>query len=75
MDEVLSAMKAAAVRCDVHVAWQAVLDKYGLVKKSRIGYPTGVKYSPDRGKHTISFRPDDVTVLPENAVVDIIIGM
>jgi len=47
MDKVLSAMKAAAVCFDVHVAWQAVLDKYGLVKKSRIGYSIGVEYYPD----------------------------
>ena len=74
MDKVLSAMKAAAVCFDVHVAWQAVLDKYGLVKKSRIGYSIGVEYYPDWGEHTISFRPDDLTVLPENAVVHIIVG-
>jgi len=47
MDKVLSAMKAAAMCCDVHVVWQVVLDKYGLVKKSRIGYSIGVEYYPD----------------------------
>ena len=75
MDAVLSAMKAGALCCDVHAAWQAVLDQYGLEKKSRIGYSIGVGYSPDWGEHTISFRPDDSTALPENAVVHIILGM
>ncbi len=75
MDEVLRAMKAGALCCDVHAAWQAVLDGYGLEKKSRIGYSIGVGYSPDWGEHTISFRPDDRTMLPENAVVHIILGM
>ena len=75
MDEVLNAMKAGTLCCDVHAAWQAVLDEYGLEKKSRIGYSIGVGYSPDWGEHTISFRPDDLTVLPENAVVHIILGM
>lgn len=75
MDEVLKAMKAKALCSDVHAAWQAVLDQYGLEKKSRIGYSIGVGYSPDWGEHTISFRPDDQTVLPENAVVHIILGM
>ena len=75
MDAVLSAMKAGAVCCNVHAAWQAVLDQYGLEKNSRIGYSIGVGYSPDWGEHTISFRPDDSTALPENAVVHIILGM
>ncbi|MGB0925951.1 MAG: M24 family metallopeptidase [Pikeienuella sp.] len=75
MDEVLNAMKAGALCCDVHAAWQAVLDQYGLEKKSRIGYSIGLNYSPDWGEHTISFRPDDRTPLPENAVVHIILGM
>ncbi|MBN34614.1 MAG: ectoine hydrolase DoeA [Rhodospirillaceae bacterium] len=75
MDEVLNAMKSDVLCCDVHAAWQAVLDRYGLEKKSRIGYSIGVGYSPDWGEHTISFRPDDRTPLPENAVVHIILGM
>jgi len=75
MDEVLNAMKAGAICSDVHRAWQAVLDQYGLEKKSRIGYSIGLGYSPDWGEHTISFRPDDQSVLPENAVVHIILGM
>ena len=75
MAAVLSAMKTGALCCDVHAAWQGVLDRYGLEKKSRIGYPIGVGYAPDWGEHTISFRPGDTTPLPENAVVHIILGM
>lgn len=75
MKEVLAAMRAGVLCCDVHAAWQAVLDQYGLEKKSRIGYSIGLGYSPDWGEHTISFRPDDRTALPENAVVHIILGM
>jgi len=75
MDEVLAAMKSGTLCCDVHAAWQTVLDRYGLEKKSRIGYSIGAGYSPDWGEHTISFRPDDRTALPENAVVHIILGM
>lgn len=75
MDQVLNSMKAGALCCDVHAAWQAVLDEYGLEKKSRIGYSIGVGYSPDWGEHTISFRSNDRTSLPENAVVHIILGM
>lgn len=75
MEAVLASMQAGALCCDVHAAWQRVLDRYGLEKKSRIGYSIGVGYSPDWGEHTISFRPDDHTPLPENAVVHIILGM
>jgi Xaa-Pro aminopeptidase len=75
MDGVLNAMKAGAFCCDVHAAWQAVLDEYGLEKKSWIGYSIGVGYSPDWGEHTKSFRPEECSVLPENAVVHIILGM
>ncbi len=75
MAAVLNSMKAGVLCCDVHAAWQTVLDQYGLEKKSRIGYSIGVGYSPDWGEHTISFRADDRNVLPENAVVHIILGM
>ncbi len=75
MEAVLESMKAGALCCDVHAAWQSVLNVHGLEKKSRIGYSIGVGYSPDWGEHTISFRPDDESVLPENAVVHIILGM
>ena len=75
MCAVLSSMRSGVVCCDVHAAWQSVLDQHGLEKKSRIGYSIGVGYSPDWGEHTISFRPDDTHLLPENAVVHIILGM
>jgi len=75
MHAVLDSMRADVLCCDVHAAWQSVLDGYGLEKKSRIGYSIGVGYSPDWGEHTISFRPDDKNHLPENAVVHIILGM
>ena len=75
MEAVLDSMKAGVQCSDVHAAWQRVLDQYGLEKKSRIGYSIGVGYSPDWGEHTISFRPDDHHLLPENAVVHIILGM
>ena len=75
MDAVLESMKEGVLCCDVHAAWQSVLDQYGLEKKSRIGYSIGAGYTPDWGEHTISFRADDDTPLPENAVVHIILGM
>ncbi len=79
VEEGMTAVKATlfadAKAGDVHKAWQNVLDKFGLEKKSRIGYSIGVGYPPDWGEHTISFRPKEQTVVPENAVVHIILGM
>ena len=75
MDAVLNSLSANVIAQDVHAAWQAVLNRYGLEKKSRIGYSIGVNYAPDWGEHTLSFRPGETTIVPENAVIHIILGM
>jgi len=75
MAAVMEALHADAVAGNVHAAWQAVLDRYGLEKKSRIGYSIGAAYAPDWGEHTLSFRPNETVLVPENAVVHIILGM
>ncbi len=75
MNAVKRTLFANVKASDVHKAWKTVLDKYGLEKKSRIGYSIGVGYPPDWGEHTISFRSNEPTVVPENAVVHIILGM
>ena len=75
MQAVMDNLQAGAITGDVHAAWQRVLDRYGLEKKSRIGYSIGVAYAPDWGEHTLSFRPQETAVVPENAVVHIILGM
>lgn len=75
MQAVMDSLHAGAITGDVHAAWQRVLDRYGLEKKSRIGYSIGVAYAPDWGEHTLSFRPQETVMVPENAVVHIILGM
>ena len=75
MAAVMAALHPGAIAGDVHRAWQNVLDRYGLEKKSRIGYSIGTAYGPDWGEHTLSFRPDEPTIVPENAVVHVILGM
>ena len=75
MAAVMEALRPDAVAGDVHAAWQVVLDRYGLEKKSRIGYSIGAAYAPDWGEHTLSFRPNETVLVPENAVVHIILGM
>ena len=75
MEAVLDVLKSGVTGEAVHGAWQRVLDRYGLEKKSRIGYSIGVGYSPDWGEHTVSIRPGDLTLIPEDAVLHIILGM
>ncbi len=75
MAAVMNALHPGAVAGDVHQAWQTVLDRYGLEKKSRIGYSIGNAYAPDWGEHTLSLRPEEPTIIPQNAVVHVILGM
>ena len=75
MQAVMETLQADVVSSDVHAAWQRVLDRYGLEKKSRIGYSIGIGYAPDWGEHTISFRPLEKTTVPKDSVVHIILGM
>ena len=75
MHAVIDKLKAEVTTGEVHKAWQNVLDQYGLEKKSRIGYSIGVGYAPDWGEQTLSFRAKEKTIVPEDAVVHIILGM
>ncbi|MEM7173058.1 MAG: Xaa-Pro peptidase family protein [Pseudomonadota bacterium] len=75
MVAVLDSLKAGVTTASVHGAWQGVLDRYGLEKKSRIGYSIGIGYAPDWGEHTLSFRPGETDLVPKDAVVHIILGM
>ena len=72
---VMEALKPGAIAGDVHQAWQRVLDRHSLEKKSRIGYSIGNGYAPDWGEHTLSLRPEDQTIVLQNAVVHVILGM
>ena len=75
MEAVLSMLRAGVTCEAVHAAWQGVLDRYGLEKKSRIGYAIGVGYTPDWGERTVSLRPGEMFELPENAVLHVMLGM
>ncbi len=75
MEAVLSCLRADVPASEVHRQWQLVLSRHNMEKKSRIGYSIGVGYPPDWGEHTISFRQEEKCMVPENAVVHIILGM
>lgn len=48
---------------DVARALFGALERAGIHKDSRCGYPIGLSYPPDWGERTISFRKEDNTVL------------
>jgi ectoine hydrolase len=48
---------------DVALALFGALEKAGIHKDSRCGYPIGLSYPPDWGERTISFRKEDDTIL------------
>ena len=75
MEAVMEALYPGAVAGDVHRAWQKVLNRYGLEKKSRIGYSIGNGYAPDWGEHTLSLRSGEQTIVPQSAVIHVILGM
>ncbi len=75
LESVLETIRPGVTAGDVHTAWQKVLNRYGLVKESRIGYGIGVGYSPDWGEHTISLRANDLTVLEKNMTLHVMLGM
>lgn len=59
----LEAAKAGNVAGDVARALFGSLDRAGIKKEGRCGYPIGLSYPPDWGERTISFRKDDETLL------------
>ncbi|MGK0398712.1 MAG: Xaa-Pro aminopeptidase [Gammaproteobacteria bacterium] len=75
LNAVLDTIKPGVLAGDVHQAWQTVLNKHGLVKESRIGYSIGVGYSPDWGEHTVSLRAGEKTIIEQNMVLHVMLGM
>ncbi|OIP83810.1 MAG: ectoine hydrolase DoeA [Rhodobacterales bacterium CG2_30_65_12] len=59
----LEAARAGNRACDVANALGAVLERAGIKRGARCGYPIGLSYPPDWGERTISLRAEDETVL------------
>jgi Xaa-Pro aminopeptidase len=72
---VLGRLEPGMLASDVHASWQAVLDRHGLRKDSRIGYSIGLGLPPDWGEHTMSLRPGDATVLVPGCTFHVMLGM
>ncbi len=47
-------------------AFYGVLEKHGVEREGRCGYPIGMSYPPDWGERTFSIRPSDTTIFEPN---------
>ncbi|MGV8569313.1 MAG: ectoine hydrolase DoeA [Pseudomonas asiatica] len=59
----LDAARPGNTTGDIARAFFRVLEKFGIHKDSRCGYPIGISYPPDWGERTMSLRPSDTSVL------------
>lgn len=59
----LEAARAGNQASEVAKALYAALERAGIEREGRCGYPIGLSYPPDWGERTISFRTTDQTVL------------
>jgi ectoine hydrolase len=75
MEAGLEAARAGNLGEDIAKAFFAVLNKYGIEKDNRTGYPIGISYPPDWGERTMSLRPGDKTVLQENMTFHFMTGL
>ncbi|MEX1233699.1 MAG: M24 family metallopeptidase [Roseovarius sp.] len=59
----IEAARAGARARDIAEALNGALEKAGIERGARCGYPVGLSYPPDWGERTISLRSSDDTVL------------
>jgi ectoine hydrolase len=59
----LDAARAGNRACDIANALAAPLERAGIERGARCGYPIGISYPPDWGERTVSLRSEDDTVL------------
>ncbi|OSQ50899.1 M24 family metallopeptidase [Marivita geojedonensis] len=63
IEAALNVAKAGNRTCDIANTFIAVLQKHGIYREGRCGYPIGLSYPPDWGERTASIRAEDETVL------------
>ncbi|WP_390911593.1 M24 family metallopeptidase [Pseudosulfitobacter sp. SM2401] len=71
----LAAARPGNRACDIANALAAPLEKAGIERGARCGYPIGLSYPPDWGERTISLRPEDETVLEPNMTFHFMPGL
>ncbi|WP_081369378.1 M24 family metallopeptidase [Bradyrhizobium japonicum] len=68
-------MKPGVTCHDVWAAWQAVLEREGYEKHSRIGYSLGLNYHPTWRDHTASLRSGELVEIKPGMCFHILCGM
>ena len=59
----LDKARAGNRACDIANALAAPLERAGIERGARCGYPIGISYPPDWGERTISLRAEDQSIL------------
>lgn len=60
---------------EIEETWKKTIERSGIIKESRLGYPVGLNYPPDWGEHTASIRKGDRTILQPNMTFHLIPGI
>lgn len=71
----LEAARPGNRACDVANALAAPLERAGIERGARCGYPIGLSYPPDWGERTISLRSEDTTELQPNMTFHFMPGL
>jgi len=71
----LDALVPGVTGHEVHAAFNAVINRHGFTKESRIGYSIGIGYPPDWGERTVSLRPKEEAVMQRGMALHVILGM
>ena len=71
----LDKARAGNRACDVANALAEPLERAGIERGARCGYPVGLSYPPDWGERTISLRAEDKTVLEPNMTFHFMPGL
>lgn len=75
LEAAMSVMTPGVTCHDVWAAWQAVLEREGYHKHSRIGYSLGLNYHPTWRDHTASLRKGEKVALKAGMCFHMICGM
>ncbi|WCR11869.1 ectoine hydrolase DoeA [Paracoccus stylophorae] len=75
MEAGLGAARAGNTCEDIANAFFTVLDRYGIVKDNRTGYPIGLSYPPDWGERTMSLRRGDRSELKPGMTFHFMTGL
>jgi ectoine hydrolase len=71
----IEAARAGSRACDVANAMAAPIERAGIERSARYGYPIGLSYPPDWGERTISLRPSDESILEPNMTFHLMPGV